>query len=108
MNIMQHVTMSIFGGIVLGCLAASIEILCLPYFYDDPISEITVTIVTPYMLYWLCMFVVDHARTLISSCRYVSGEQVTCSGSIAIVILGLILSNYKTAMSSTTAVFMEK
>ncbi len=36
------------------------------------------------------------------------GEQVYCSGVVAIVVLGLILSNYKTAISSETASFMEK
>ena len=36
------------------------------------------------------------------------GEQVSCSGVIAIVVLGILLSNHKTAISSEAAIFMEK
>jgi NhaP-type Na+/H+ or K+/H+ antiporter len=42
------------GGLILGSVVASLEIVSLPYFYDDPIGEITITIAIPYMLYWLC------------------------------------------------------
>ncbi|CAF1270609.1 unnamed protein product [Adineta steineri] len=80
---------ALVGGIGLGCIAGLLEIISLPYFYDDPISEVTITIAIPYMLYWLC-------------------EQVYCSGAVAIVILGLLLSNYKTAISSEATIFMEK
>ncbi|CAF1291613.1 unnamed protein product [Adineta steineri] len=80
---------ALVGGIGLGCIAGILEIISLPYFYDDPISEVTITIAIPYMLYWLC-------------------EQVYCSGAVAIVILGLLLSNYKTAISSEATIFMEK
>ncbi|CAF0872148.1 unnamed protein product [Rotaria sordida] len=80
---------AIIGGIGFGGIAGILEIICLPYFYDDPISEVTITTAIPYMLYWLC-------------------EQVYSSGIIAIVVLGLILSNHKTAISSEAASFMEK
>ncbi|CAF3376108.1 unnamed protein product [Rotaria socialis] len=80
---------SLIGGIVFGTIAGILEIIGLPYFYDDPISEVTITTAIPYMLYWLC-------------------EQVYSSGIIAIVVLGLILSNHKTAISSEAAIFMEK
>ncbi|CAF4102233.1 unnamed protein product [Rotaria magnacalcarata] len=80
---------SLIGGIVFGSIAGILEIIGLPYFYDDPISEVTITTAIPYMLYWLC-------------------EQVYSSGIIAIVVLGLILSNHKTAISSEAAIFMEK
>ncbi|CAF3451404.1 unnamed protein product [Rotaria sp. Silwood1] len=80
---------ALVGGIGFGGMAGILEIICLPHFYDDPISEVTITTAIPYMLYWLC-------------------EQLYSSGIIAIVVLGLILSNHKTALSSEAAIFMEK
>ena len=47
------------GGLILGSLVACLEIVSLPYFYDDPIGEITITIAIPYMLYWLCENSID-------------------------------------------------
>ncbi|CAM4824044.1 unnamed protein product [Rotaria magnacalcarata] len=88
-KIFKTTAISLIGGIVFGSIAGILEIIGLPYFYDDPISEVTITTAIPYMLYWLC-------------------EQVYSSGIIAIVVLGLILSNHKTAISSEAAIFMEK
>ncbi|CAF3526435.1 unnamed protein product [Rotaria sp. Silwood1] len=84
-----HTVVALVGGIGFGGMAGILEIICLPHFYDDPISEVTITTAIPYMLYWLC-------------------EQLYSSGIIAIVVLGLILSNHKTALSSEAAIFMEK
>lgn len=41
-------------------------------------------------------------------CLIMLGEQLSCSGVIGIVVLGMLLSNYKTAISSEAAIFMEK
>jgi NhaP-type Na+/H+ or K+/H+ antiporter len=54
MEFFKTTMISFFGGIGLGLVAGLFEILGLPYFYDDPISEITITIAVPYILYWLC------------------------------------------------------
>ncbi|CAF2887026.1 unnamed protein product [Rotaria sp. Silwood2] len=45
---------ALVGGIGFGGIAGLLEIICLPHFYDDPISEVTITTAIPYMLYWLC------------------------------------------------------
>ncbi|CAF1576337.1 unnamed protein product, partial [Adineta ricciae] len=89
MKFFKTISIALIGGIGLGGIAGFLQILGLPYFYDDPISEVTITIAVPYMLYWLC-------------------EQMNCSGVVAIAILGLLLSNYKTAISSEATIFMEK
>lgn len=47
-------TIALIGGIGLGFIAGLLVIIGLPYFYDDPISEVTITSAIPYMLYWLC------------------------------------------------------
>ena len=41
-------------------------------------------------------------------CKISIGEQIYSSGVIAIVVLGLILSNHRTAISSEATIFMEK
>ncbi|UJR30400.1 hypothetical protein I4U23_017935 [Adineta vaga] len=89
MKFFQTISVSLIGGISLGGMTGFLQIIGLPYFYDDPISEVTITIAVPYMLYWIC-------------------EQVNFSGILAIVVLGLLLSNYKTAISSEATIFMEK
>jgi hypothetical protein len=45
---------ALVGGAGFGVAAAVLEIASLPYFYDDSISEVTIAIAIPYMLYWLC------------------------------------------------------
>lgn len=47
-------TISLLGGIGLGAVTGILEIIGLPYLYDDPVGEITITVTVPYMLYWLC------------------------------------------------------
>ncbi|CAF1543248.1 unnamed protein product [Adineta ricciae] len=89
MKFFKTISIALIGGMGLGGIAGFLQILGLPYFYDDPISEVTITIAVPYMLYWLC-------------------EQMNCSGVVAIAVLGLLLSNYKTAISSEATIFMEK
>jgi NhaP-type Na+/H+ or K+/H+ antiporter len=54
MKFFKTIAIALVGGIGLGSIAGILEIISLPYFYDDPISEITITIAVPYMLYWLC------------------------------------------------------
>lgn len=54
MKFFKTTAVALIGGIGLGGVAGILEIIGLPYFYDDPISEITITIAIPYMLYWLC------------------------------------------------------
>ena len=46
--------MALAGGVGFGGIAGILETVGSSYFYDDPISEITITIAIPYMLYWLC------------------------------------------------------
>ena len=50
----QSTILTLIGGIGLGVIAGILEIIGLPYFYDDPIGEVTITITVPYILYWLC------------------------------------------------------
>jgi NhaP-type Na+/H+ or K+/H+ antiporter len=54
MKFFKTITISLVGGIGLGGIVGILEIIGLPYFYDDPISEVTITLAIPYMLYWLC------------------------------------------------------
>ena len=56
MKFLKTISIASIGGIGLGGIAGFLQILGLPYFYDDPISEVTITIAVPYMLYWLCIW----------------------------------------------------
>lgn len=103
----KTISIRLIGGISFGLIAGLLEIIGLPYLYDDPISEITITIAVPYILYWLCKYNL-YIILLFSFEKNELGEQLYCSGVIAIVVLGLLLSNHKTAISSEISIFMEK
>ena len=51
---LRSIAIALVGGVGFGVTAAVLEIVSLPYFYDDAISEVTIAIAMPYMLYWLC------------------------------------------------------
>jgi hypothetical protein len=51
---LRSMTIALVGGVGFGVIAAVLEIASLPRFYDDSISEVTIAIAIPYMLYWLC------------------------------------------------------
>ena len=51
---LRRMTIALLGGVGFGVMAAVLEIVSLPHFYDDSISEVTIAIAMPYMLYWLC------------------------------------------------------
>lgn len=106
LDFLKTTSIALIGGIGLGSLIGAVEIISLPYFYDDPISEVTITIAVPYMLYWLCRL--TGWFSLPKRMLIVVGEQAHCSGAVAIAVLGLLLSNYKTAISSEATIFLEK
>lgn len=56
MEFLKIISIRLVGGTGLGLIAGLLEIIILPYLYDDPISEITITIAVPYILYWLCKY----------------------------------------------------
>jgi NhaP-type Na+/H+ or K+/H+ antiporter len=56
MEFLKIISIRLVGGIGLGLIAGLLEIIILPYLYDDPINEITITIAVPYILYWLCKY----------------------------------------------------
>ncbi|KAI3386910.1 hypothetical protein SNEBB_004258 [Seison nebaliae] len=74
------VLFTLFGGIFLGYVTGRIEVKLLTDMFNDPLSELTVTLATPYILYWIC-------------------ESFSISGVIACVILGLVMNNNKTCIS---------
>ena len=78
------------GGFALGLVAGKITVFWLQHVFNDGLVEITITLVSTYLTYYIGQFVLN------------------VSGVLAVVMLGLEIKQHKTSISPEVEVFLHR
>ncbi len=79
-----------FGGFAFGLVAGKIAVFWLQNVYNDALVEITITLVSTYLTYYIGEFVLK------------------VSGVLAVVMLGMEINAQRTSISPETDVFLHR